>query len=73
MSNYSSRRTGRPKRPLTEQEALFVKEALDGGFLVGYGDWNGMPFAIGATKTGNLFSMDVHETPDGDDSVYTLV
>ena len=54
------------KRPLSEIEKKFVEEANVGGFLLDY-DAEGAPFALGAPKADNLFSMDVTETADGDD------
>lgn len=61
------------KRALTEIEKQFVKEANDGGFSVDY-DEEGAPYALGADKTGHLFSMDVVETPERayGGSCYTL-
>ncbi len=55
------------KRTLTETEQQFVTEAEAGGFGLSYDD-EGKPFAQGADKTGNLFSMDVEERPDGEGS-----
>ncbi len=55
------------KRTLTEAEQQFVNEADAGGFTVVYED-DGKPYAMGADKTGNLFSMDVEERPDGEGS-----
>ena len=54
------------KRPLTEKEQKFVKDAEEGYFSVGYDD-NGAPFAHGAEDTDNLFSMEVKSAPDGED------
>lgn len=60
------------KRPLNENEKRFVNEAEEGGFTVGY-DADGNPYALGAEKTDNLFSMDVTEVPERDGgSCYTL-
>jgi len=61
-----------PKRELTELEKQFVFDALAGAFIVKY-DENGVPFALGASNTDNLFSMPVHQEPEGEDgAIYTL-
>ncbi len=57
----------KPKRSLTEDEQQFVKDADAGGFTVDY-DEHGAPFAVGATRTGNLFEGDVEEREDRDGS-----
>lgn len=61
------------KRELTELEEQFISEAEKEFFEVGY-DEGGFPYAMGAEKTGNLFSMEVIETPDhrSEGSFYTL-
>jgi hypothetical protein len=71
MSTFYPGRTGRLKRELTPLEILFVKEALEGMFLVDYTE-SGTPFAIGARHAGNLFSELVTESPDGDGAIYML-
>lgn len=43
-------------------DRLFVAEAEAGYFTVLYDDDG--PYAMGAEGTGNLFSMEVDETPD---------
>lgn len=61
-------------RALTELEQQFVSEAEDGGFAVLRNEDDGHPYAMGAPKTGNLFSMDVIEIPDplNGGSIYEL-
>lgn len=59
------------KRPLTDTERQFAKDAEAGYFGLGYDD-NGAPFALGAEDTGNLFSMEVQSAPDGDQWCYFL-
>ncbi len=61
------------KRPLTEEEQQFVREAEAGHFGVGYDD-SGKPYAMGAAKTGNLFDLDVKEIddPHSRGSIYVL-
>lgn len=61
------------KRKLTQLEEQFVKEAEEGSFTVHYTE-KGTPYAMGAVKTGNLFSMEVQESlePDRESSVYFL-
>lgn len=54
-------------RTLTDLEKQFVTEAEAGGFGLSYDD-DGKPYAQGADKTGNLFSMDVEEKSDGEGS-----
>jgi hypothetical protein len=51
----------------------FEHEAEDGGFLHDRSD-DGTPFALGATDTGNLFSIPIIETPDplSDGSIYVI-
>ena len=50
-------------RPLTGREQKFLEEAEAGSF--GYGIENdGTPFALGAEKTGNLFTVPYIEEPD---------
>ena len=61
MSAFYPGRTGRLKRELTEREALFVKEALAGGFLVDYTE-SGTPFAIGARYAGSWFTEEPTES-----------
>ncbi len=60
-------------RELTDAEKQFVAEAEKEFFEVGYTD-DGEPYAMGAAKTGNLFTVDVEETPDkrGEGSFYML-
>lgn len=59
---------------LSELEQQFVAEAEDGCFAVLRDENDGHPYAMGAPKTGNLFSMAVTEIPDpaGDGSIYEL-
>jgi hypothetical protein len=59
------------RRPLSEIEKLFVKQAEAGHFDVGYGD-DGAPFALGEEGTDNLFKMDVESAKDGDRWCYFL-
>lgn len=59
------------KRPLTDTEKQFVKDAEAGYFDLGYDD-NGAPFALGEEATGNLFSMEVESAPDGERWIYFL-
>ena len=60
-------------KKLTSIEKKFVREAQAGGFTVGFCD-NGEPYAMGAEKTGTLFSMEVEEAPEPNDqgSCYIL-
>lgn len=66
-------RTLKLVRPLTNLELKFVAEAEAGHFLVGY-DAEGAPYAMGADRTYNLFSMEVKEIPEPrrHESVYRL-
>lgn len=54
------------KRPLTDIEQQFVKDAEAGMFGVAFDD-NGAPFAHGAEDTDNLFSMEVDSLPEPSD------
>ena len=59
-------------RQLTAAEKQFVKEAEEGHFMVAYED-DGTPFALGASGTDNLFTMQVDERPEPDGGAcYTL-
>lgn len=60
-------------RKLTALEETFVKEAWAGHFTVHYLA-DGRPYALGACRTGNLFSMEVTESFDqcSETSVYLL-
>ncbi len=71
---YSFEYSNEPTRPLTEEEKTFVKEANDHYFQVLYAD-DGHPFAMGATKTGGVFSANVEEVEDRGNygSIYRLV
>jgi hypothetical protein len=63
------------KSALSETEKIFVRDAEQGFFDVGFTD-EGRPYAIGANLTGNLFSMEVNERPESNSnkcvSLYTL-
>lgn len=61
------------KRGLLPLERKFLDEARAGNFLAALGD-DGRPYAMGADHAGNLFSMDVVETPDTypHESIYRL-
>lgn len=67
--------TAPQKRPLTDKEKEFVRQAEEGCFDIHF-DEKGEPFAYGAPATGNLFSaeLDVDEQPeqDGPGSHYYL-
>ena len=59
-------------RQLAKLEQEFVNEAEAHFFTVDYTE-QGTPFAIGASHTSNLFSMEVKEIPTTDgDSIYIL-
>ena len=61
-------------RPLTALEQQFVKEAEDGCFAALRDEADGHPYAMGAPRTSNLFSMAVIEIPDplNGGSIYEL-
>lgn len=58
---------------LTETQQKFIDEAEEGYFRVGIDD-SGRPYAMGADRAGNLFSMRVREEPDvyPGESIYCL-
>jgi hypothetical protein len=59
------------RRAPTLEDCKFLMEAQRGEFTIGF-DERGFPYAIGAPKTGKLFSIDVDETPQKDGySLYT--
>lgn len=60
-------------RKLTDIEELFMQEAAAGGFLPAIDD-EGFPYALGATHTGSLFSMEIKETFDrySNGAIYSL-
>ena len=60
-------------RPLSKLEQKFVEEGNAHFFIVGIGE-DGAPYAMGANRTYNLFSMEVKETPEPNpgESMYTL-
>ncbi|MHB1826647.1 MAG: hypothetical protein ACYCV6_03000 [Steroidobacteraceae bacterium] len=61
-------------RPLTELEQQFIKEAEDGCFAMLRDETDGLPYAMGASNTSNLFSLAVVEIPDplNGGSIYEL-
>lgn len=61
-------------RPLTELEKQFVAEAEAGYFTVLRHEVDGHPYAMGATKAGNLFDVPVIEIddPHNGGSIYEL-
>jgi hypothetical protein len=58
-------------RKLSAIEEQFKKEAIAGHFGFAIDD-NGFPFALGAVKTDNLFSMEVKSSQDAYGACYTL-
>jgi hypothetical protein len=58
-------------RKLSPIEEQFKKEAIAGNFGFALDD-EGFPFALGAVKTDNLFSMEVKSSWDAYGALYTL-